>query len=497
MFIKDKRIKLLLEQYKPIYSLKYMLLLSSWDTETFMPSEGVTARGFSTGNIEGLIQKLFLEKDFAKALLDIDPEDKKLTVTEAMIVNRLRHKYDKYTKLPSEFVNRFAALTSTASTVWAKAKSENDFEMFKPYLEKIFTYSREAAGYLGYKENPYEALIEDYEPEMTMNDYDSYFTELQKTLSHFDISGISKIKELSDEFSIEALKGIVADILSEFRADKTFIRIDESSHPFTNAIALNDIRITTNYNKSSPFSAIYSTVHEYGHGLFGHQISPELEYTPIFDDISYGLHESQSRLWENLIGRNMGFVKWLTPKINLLGGDYKHLTASEVYDQVNRVAPSLVRIEADELTYHYHILIRYEVEKDLLNCRVKVSDAVELWNGLYEKYLHIRPKKLSEGILQDIHWSIGAVGYFPSYSFGTILSSIIYEKMKEKLGSATDNVFKPGNISKIQNWLKENIHQYGGTYSYKDVSQKFTGKAISIEPWASYMANKFSKIYRP
>lgn len=486
--IKDKRIKSLLEKYKTIYSLKYLLLLSNWDIETYMPKKAIYARGIVSGKIEALIQELSLQPEFVselKGLYEYTREkDIDLSDEEKAIIRTLWHTHTKYTKLPRTFVEEYTNLVSTSSTVWAKAKNKNDYEIFKPSLKKIIDMTLEYCNYIGFKNHPYEALITDYEPGMTMDDYESYFVDLKNVLSQFNIHKLNQVKKLPDSYSVIESKKLISEILKFFKSDEVSFRLDESEHPFTNSIGTNDVRLTTNYTSPSPFSEIYSTIHEFGHGLFGLQTSEELEFTPLFYDISYGLHESQSRYWENVVGRGKDFIHWLKPKLSKLNEVYKSFSEDDIYDIVNKVQPSLIRIEADELTYHYHILIRFEVEKALLEKKITVDEAPEFWNSKYMEYLGIRPGNFSEGILQDIHWSIGALGYFPSYSFGTVLAAAIGEKNKPMMSE----------IDKTQKWLKENIHKYGGTYTYPEVSLRLTGKRINLAPWENYMKEKFNNL---
>jgi carboxypeptidase Taq len=274
------------------------------------------------------------------------------------------------------------------------------------------------------------------------------------------------------------------------------MRLDESAHPFTNSNAINDIRITTNYHKDSPLSSIFSTIHEYGHGLFAYQTNTELEYTPQFADISYGIHESQSRFWENIIGRSKTFLNLLLPQIQKLGPGYESIDLETVYNAANNVTPSLIRVEADELTYHFHILIRYEVEKAILEGIISIDKAPEFWNSKYEEYLGVKSETFADGIMQDIHWSLGYIGYFPTYSMGTVLSAVVAEKIEADLGEIEKLITTSEGISKIQSWLKGNIHKDAGTYTYTEIMNRLTGKPLDFAPWEKYLTEKFSYLLK-
>jgi carboxypeptidase Taq len=496
MLITNPLILSVLEKYKNIYALKYLGVLANWDTETYMPSKGIEMRGQVMGKIEKLVQQLSLDPDFVRDIETLEIQQDQLNDYEKAVLRILSKANKKYRKLPAEFVEQFAELTAKSSTVWAEARKENDFKKFQPYLQDVFTKTKQMADYLGYESHPYEALIEDYEPGMSMNDFENYFTQLKAILSKFDLSKVKPVTKLPVDFDIEQLKKINNFILNYFNYDKNSMRLDESAHPFTNSNAINDIRITTNYHKDSPLSAIFSTIHEYGHGLFAYQTNPELEYTPQFADISYGIHESQSRFWENIIGRRKSFLKILLPEIQKLGPDYESIDLETVYAAANNVTPSLIRVEADELTYHFHILIRYEVEKAILDGKVSIEEASEFWNSKYEEYLGVKSENFADGIMQDIHWSLGYIGYFPTYSMGTVLSAVVAEKIEAELGNLDDLIGSAEGIQKIQNWLKENIHKDAGTYTYTELVKRFTGKPLDFAPWERYLTEKFSYLLK-
>jgi carboxypeptidase Taq len=496
MFITNLTLKSLLEKYKPVYALRYLSALTNWDSETYMPHKGIDARSKVLGITEQVIQQQILDPGLINDFKQLTTEYDKLNDIEKNVWQILNRSITKYQKLPSNFVDEYTALVSKSASIWAQARQDNDYPTFKPYLEKVFTYTKRMADYIGYENHPYEALVGDYEPGMTMKDFDQYFTQLKTILSKFDLSKVKDQADLNMPFDQDKLRDITLFILNYFSNDPDSLRLDESAHPFTNSVAINDVRITTNYHKASPLSAIYSTIHEFGHGLFARQTSPELEFTPLFTDISYGIHESQSRFWENIVGRRAEFLKILLPEIHKLGPEYQELTTDKVYNAANEVTPGLIRIEADELTYHYHILIRYEVEKALLDGKINFDQAPDYWDSLYEQYLGIKADKIANGIMQDIHWSLGYIGYFPTYSLGTILAAAIAQKLEQDLGNLADLIITKEGILTIQNWLKVNIHQYGGGYTYTQIFTKLNGKGLDLKPWEEYISNKFSYLLK-
>lgn len=490
----------LLSKYELIWSLGYLSNLAGWELETYMPEAGAVDRGLALAKVKGQIQQLFLEKEFV-ALIKQAQKENNLNDYEKAVVRLLVRELDQFEKLPVEFVEYCQKLISEAQVAWRNAKDKNDFTIFAPYLENVVDMNIKQAEYLGYKEHSYDALLNLFEEGQTTKDVDSHFSSikpiLKKVLAYIQSSKKYKdIHPISREpYALNDMAKINNKVLDFFNVDLKRLRLDVSSHPFTSSFSTNDVRITTRYNSTDFGRSFTSTTHEYGHALYDLNCDPELNHTPIYGGTSLGIHESQSRFWENIVGRSESFIDKFHKIFQTLGSTYSKYSARDFYEYFNTVTPSLIRVEADEVTYHYHILIRFEIEKALLSKDLKVVDIVEAWNSKYKKYLGVDVPDNANGVLQDIHWSMGAMGYFPTYSIGTVLSSQWAHFLENELGNLDKNVNTTEGILKIQKWLKNNIHQFGSTYDFKSIIEKTTGEAFSTKYWEEYLENKYKDLY--
>jgi len=494
--IKHRKIKNLIKKYENIWALSYFLNLANWDTETYMPEQGTIVRGEACARLNLLIQKEVLNPEFIKLVKETSAEQD-LTASERGIIRILTKQIDTYQKLPKEFLEAYTTLITSSSLIWAKAKRANDFSIFSDVLERIFTLSRQKAEYLGYKDHPYDALLDEYEQDITVKDLDKFFTEIKNFLTENFSEEIAKNKGklatfTQEAYDQEAMARLNLKVLQYFGANPQNLRLDKSSHPFTATISTKDVRITTRYPQTGFTGSLLSTVHEFGHALYTLQHAALIEKTPLFTINSLGLHESQSRFWENHVGKSAGFIKTFYTDFLSLGKNFKKYSWQDFYQNFNFISPSLIRTEADEVTYNYHILIRYEVEKALLSGTIKVKDLVEFWNDKYQKYLGIIPKNLSEGVLQDIHWSCGLIGYFPSYALGTVLSATWQKQLVLDLQTDLNSLINSQTgINKIKAWQKEKIHQYGYTYTLEELVKKVTAKNFSTIDWQGYLQKKY------
>lgn len=486
---KNKTILQILDKYKDVWALSYASSVIGWDLETYMPSKGIAARGEALGRVSTVSQRLFLDREFV-SLIEKSKKLKGLTDEESGVVRVLSRSLKFYKSLPASFLEEFARVTSTSTVVWRQAKKTDNFKMFEPHLKKVFDLNRKMAEYLGYKDSPYDALLNEYEEGLTVKEVESFFGqtknplmellgEIIKSPNYFKQHKLEKA--LYDE---EKLKAINDKILKLFWADNSRLRLDISAHPFTTSFSNCDTRITTSYHGKDFARSLLATVHEFGHALYDLQSSDLLEETPIGGGRSLVIHESQSRFWENFIGRSDVFIKKFLPDMrNAVGID---LRETDVYAYFNKVRPGLIRTEADEITYHFHIMLRFEIEKGIIEEKLKVKDIKEAWDEKMETYLGITPKKDSEGVLQDIHWSQGTVGYFPTYSFGTFLSA----QWRKEL----ENEIKTMDIEKIKKWLEKHVHKYGSTYTLSDILKK---NDMRFDPMINirYLEDKYEKIY--
>ena len=487
---KNPTILKILDYYKNLWSLSYVSGVTHWDLETYMPKLGAGARGEALGRLSVIRQKMFLDREFVN-LIHKSESIKSLNDQERAVVRILLHDLKFYDKLPPKFLKEFEILTNTATVIWREAKEKNNYKMFEKPLAKIFEMNMQMADHLGYKYSPYDALLDLFEEGLKVSTVESFFktikgplkkllTKIVKSKKYIKVHRLEKTK-----YDTAKMKVLNEKVLNYFWSDMDRFRLDISSHPFTTSFGKDDTRITTWYHDTDFSRSLMATIHEFGHALYSLQSSDGLEMTPVAGGSSLVIHESQSRFWENFIGRSPEFINTFLNDFREVVKDPK-LTADEVYLYFNKVSPGFFRVEADEVTYHFHIMIRYEIEKEIIEGKLKINDIRETWNTKMEDYLGIVPKKDSEGVLQDIHWSGGAVGYFPTYSLGTFLGAQWEDKVNKDL--------KGGEYEKIKLWLERHIHQYGSTYTLKDLLKK---NKLNYDPMVNlnYLKKKYKNIY--
>jgi carboxypeptidase Taq len=488
---KNKIIREINDYYKNLWALSYASAVVGWDLETYMPPLSAPSRGEAMGRISVIKQKMFLDSSFVK-LIHSAENIEHLTDEERGIVRVLQHAIKFYTRIPSDFLEKFEKVTSKATMDWREAKSKDNFKIFEGSLTKIFDMNKEMAEYLGYKDSPYDALLDQYEEGLTSNSVNQFFNEVNKPLREL----LNKIvnspkyfkshpletakydKEKMRELNNKVLKLLWKDYGQNFR-------LDVSTHPFTTSFSKNDTRITTWYHDADFGRSILAVIHEFGHALYDLQCSQGLEMTPIAGGSSLVIHESQSRFWENFVGRSESFIENFLPDMEKAVDC--SLSTESVYMYFNKVRPGLLRVEADEVTYHFHIMLRYEIEKGIIEGKLKVKDLPEIWNAKMKEYLGITPKRASDGALQDIHWSMGSVGYFPTYSLGTFLGAQWEDRIE-------NSELIINNYKQVEKWLGEHIHQYGSTYTLEDLLKK---NKMVYDPKVNlkYLEAKYSKIY--
>lgn len=488
---KNSTIIKILDYYKNIWSLSYVSGISHWDLETYMPKRGAYIRGEALARISTLSQKLFLDKDFSNLIYSSD-KLKNLNDYEKGVLRVLKRSLDFYKKVPSDFLEEFERTTNKAAIVWREAKEKDDYKVFEPYLIKIFQLNRKLAEYLTYKDSPYDALLDQYEEGLTANSVFSFFDDVKKPLRNIllDITSSKKYKTNhfleNVKYDQSKMKKLNEKILDDLWGDSQRLRLDVSSHPFTIGLSVNDTRITTWYHKKDFARSLFATIHEFGHALYDLQSDSDLEMTPIFGGSSLVLHESQSRFWENFVGRSKEFIRMYKKDFETVVG--KDLDLDDLYFYFNKVNPSPLRVEADEVTYHFHIMLRSEIERDVIEGKIKTKDLKEIWNSKTKEYLGLTPKKDSQGILQDIHWSGGSVGYFPTYSMGTFLGAVWESKLIESKIKETD-------FKNIKKYLKDNLHNFSSTYTLSEVLNK---NSMKLDPKVNleYLSKKYSQIYK-
>lgn len=501
----QKTFEKLLETSKNIAHYSSMFTMLHWDQETYMPPGGIEARSHQLALLSGHIHK---EKTGAKyrALLQKLIElktgkfrHKALNEVQKISLREWRRDFLRDTKLPLAFVKTFSQVTSEATNVWAKAKQNNSFAEFAPYLKKIVDLVRQKAKILGYKKHPYDPLIDSYEPQMTTEKLDELFSGLKKSLQML-LKKIKAGKAPQDSFLYETISHDKQShfgqyLIDALKIDRTHFRMDESAHPFSLGVHPSDVRITTRILKDSFMSNILAILHECGHAFYELGLPAEYFGSPLCEAASLGIHESQSRWWETRIGRSRPFWEHFFPELQKAFPEcLKHVSFDKFYHGIHVVEPSFIRIEADEVTYGLHIIMRYELEKDLLSGKLEVEDVPEAWKEKSQNLLGITPHTDAEGCLQDIHWSMGGLGYFPTYTLGNIYASQFFEKFEKDLPDWEARV-RQGDTVFIRDWLKLHIHRYGRSYPPEELAEKVTGKKLSEKPYVNYLNNKYGKIY--
>ena len=482
----------LLSAYKPIWALNHASAIFEWDSETYMPLEGAKSRGFAQAEIALMKQERMknLENSIVKVQKLAELGDR-----EKGVLRVLGRELEYFQKVPPRLIEELEKVTAEATVVWRAARKKSDFSIFKPFLEKIVTLKQTEADKLGYVDHPYNALLNLFEEDLTTDDVDRMFSGLipelkkilEKVVSDSIFPSTHPLEEI--EYDEEGMKKVNLEVLRFLEMPEETFRMDVSTHPFTVGMSLEDVRITTRYEGKSFRESMYSVIHECGHALYDLQIDRSLEYTPLAGGTSLGVHESQSRFWENIVGRSRDFTQLIYP---MLRSHLRFLSAydeGQVYRYFNMVRPNSIRVAADELTYNFHILLRYEIEKKLVTGDVLVQDVPSLWNEMMEKYLGIKPKSASEGVLQDVHWSGGMIGYFPTYSLGNVLSGMLLERMLEDID--LESTVRDGKLNVVKNWLREHVHKWGATYSPKELQEKLFRDKYVPKPLVRYLERKY------
>jgi carboxypeptidase Taq len=490
------------ERLSEIHYLGSAAAVLDWDQQTYMPPGGLHARAEQKAVLSKLSHNMFVDPEIGALLdkaereaADLDPDDE-----DASLLRVTRRDYEKATRLPESLVTELSRTTSHAQEEWAKARAADDFDHFAPWLQKIVDLERRVAEALGYEDRLYDALLDQYEPGVTSKQLDAVFSTLKEEtvpLAHAIFERVDQVDSsvLTRDYDPEKQREFAEAVLKDCGFDFDRGRQDRSVHPFCTHFSRGDVRLTTRYDRNFLPMALFGSLHEMGHGLYEQGTSPSLDGTALANGASLGVHESQSRLWENLVGRSRGFWSHYFPKlVGTFPTQLKGIDEEDFYRAINRVAPSLIRVEADEVTYNLHIILRYEMENALLEDRLAVKDAPDAWNAKMEEMLGLTPPNNREGILQDVHWSIGIMGYFPTYTLGNVLSAQLWEKALEEVECIPTDV-KQAHFEPLLAWLRENIHQHGRKSLPQELIRRATGKPLETAPYVRYLKAKFGDIY--
>ena len=479
-------------------AIKTAMTLFEWDNETLAPKEA----GELTSQVIGVLSGEYFEAvtcDGMKKLLKECREQGGLTEAEAANVRELSEELEQTICIPQEEYQEFARLTARATSVWARAKKDQDFEAFAPTLEKVIGFQKKFADYRAKDgKKTYDIMLDDYEKGFSMENLDEFFGLLKKELVPFLKKVMEEGKKIEDGFLKGDYPEEKQEELARFLAGYVGFDFDRgvmavSAHPFTTNLHNKDVRITTHYTDSVD-SSLFSVIHEAGHGIYELGIRDDLTLTPAGQGASMGMHESQSRFFENIIGRNRAFWVPIYKKVQeMFPRQLGQVDLDRFVEAINKVTPGLIRTEADELSYSLHVLIRYEIEKMLIEEDLDVKKLPDIWAEKYEEYLGIRPENPAEGVLQDIHWSQGSFGYFPSYALGSAFGAQLYYHMKKTMDF--EGLLADGGIDAIREYLKENIHQYGKLKTSRQILKDVTGEDFNPEYYVRYLKEKYTRIY--
>jgi carboxypeptidase Taq len=498
----------LLERSKRLTILGTTAGLAGWDMQTYMPAKGIGLRSEQLSLMSILYHQTLTDPKVAKLLDKIEgsKEYSDMDQEQKRNVHLMRKAYDETSKIPEALVAKMSKQETVTFDAWRKAKAAKDYQTYAPELSKMIALKKEAAEILmdvkGMK-NSYDALLDAFEPGVTSEKIDKVFSGMRKALvkivKKVESSGVRPDDSfLSRTVPIEAQRKISAEMMRFIsfvtEGQEAGGRLDEAEHPFTTGY-YHDVRITTHYYPNRFSSSIYSVLHEGGHAMYEQGIPQEWMYQPIGTPCSYGIHESQSRYVENMIGRSPEFLSYMLPRLKKMTGKaLAGINTDDFVSAVNVFEPSKIRIEADEATYGLHIIVRFEMEKDIMSGKLSVDELPQAWNERYDKYLGMEIENDSEGVMQDVHWSSGSLGYFPSYALGNIYGGMFLDKMEKDLPTWRDDI-KAGNYLPVRQWSAENIHAKGCLYDPADLVKNVTGKDLDIAPFIRYLERKCKYVY--
>ena len=488
-------------EFREIATLGTCEAILSWDEVTYMPQGGADHRANQKALLAGIFHKKATSPAIGQWLSELESSElAKNGNPQAANVREIRRQYDKMVKLPESLVTEFTRVTSLAHPIWVEARKNNDFKSFLPSLEKIIDLCRQKAEAIGYKEEPYDALMDDYEPNTTSKQVEKVFTALRADLVPV-LDSITRGTRKSPVEIVERKYPTAAQqAFSELAARAIGYnfksgRLDVTTHPFCTHIGPGDVRITTRYNENRFNDAFFGVLHEAGHGIYEQNLRTDEFGLPTGEACSLGIHESQSRMWENFVGRSKPFWEHFFPEARKAFPEALGKVAlDDFYFAVNDVRPSFIRVEADEVTYNLHIMLRFEMELALIRGDLAAKDAPAAWNEKFKHYFGLDVKKDADGCLQDVHWSAGLFGYFPTYALGNLYAAQFFAQADKDLGGLHAQ-FAKGSFEPLRKWLTEKIHVHGRRYPAPELVQSVTGKPLSAEPLIAYLKGKFYPLY--
>ncbi len=490
----------LLERLKDIDLVNQIGGLLGWDQEVLMPPKAAKLRAEQLSWVSKTGHEKLTHPRIGE-LLNILEREENLNEIQKGNIRLTRDSYNKATKLPTEFVAEMAKHKSKSQISWTEARAKNDFSLFRDDLVKMVEMSRKKADYLGFQEVRYDALLDLYESGLTVSKVDPLFAELRNNVAPLvkKVVENGKMPEMSwvhgNKWDKEGQEKLSQSISESIGFDFNAGRRDASTHPFCGGPNPDDVRWTTRYDESDPFGSLYGSMHETGHGLYEQGRPRDLDFQPAGSANGLGIHESQSRLWENQVGRSKEFCEWALPLWKkYFPEQMENVSSEDLWRSVNFVEPSLIRVEADEATYNLHIMIRYEIEKKLIAGEIEVDDLPDVWDDMYEEYLGIRAPNRTLGVLQDIHWSFGAFGYFPTYTLGNLYSAQLLTAARKNLPNHDEDM-RAGNFTPLLQWMRENVHVRGSIVTPAELIEEATGHPPSPDDFVEYLREKVERLY--
>lgn len=486
-----------IEKVRELYYLRSAAGLLSWDQETMMPPKGAPVRAKQLATLSSLRHDRLTSPEFGELLEELEAENR--LGDEGIIIREMARDYRRAVKMPTRLVQELAETTSLAYDVWTRARKESDFRSFVPWLEKVFELKKQEARCLGFDKNLYDAHLDDYEPGLTAEFTETLFTRLRDTLTPL----VDRVGEAPDRpaangwlrahYPAALQEQFGREIIGAMGLDWEAGRLDVSPHPFCGGAGPSDVRLTTRYNENDFLVSLFSIIHEAGHALYEQGLEFRHFGTPLCDTASLGIHESQSRLWENQVARSADFWEYWFPRfLQIFPEQASSLKIQDFYPAINRVRRSLIRVDADELTYNLHIILRFELEQDIFRDHLAVRDLEEAWNAKIKQYLHIVPPDAAHGVLQDVHWSSGLIGYFPTYVLGNIHAAQFFRKACSDVPDLRENI-RHGRLLPLREWLREKVHRHGRRYPPAELVTQVTGEPPNVDYFVQYLHQKFDR----
>ena len=472
-----------------------------WDQETYMPKGGIIDRANQMATLSKISHEKFTAEKVGELIVGTEKEVKSEDNDSgnSRLIKVLHRDYQKSIKVPAKLVQEMSKASSVGQQAWSEARAKSDFSVFEPYLKKIIDLRREYAQIFAPYDHIYDPLLDDFEPGLKTADVKDIFNKLRPKQVEL-IKKISEKKEIDNSFLFNKFDeqkqwDFGVDVITKFGYDWDRGRQDKSAHPFTTDFGIGDVRITTRIESEYLPAAMFGTMHEAGHAIYEQGISKSLARTPLGGGASLAIHESQSRMWENLVGRSLPFWECFYPKLQKIFKDQLgKIKFDDFYRGINKVKPSLIRVEADEATYNLHVMLRLEIEIGLMEGSIVVKDLPEIWNSRMEEYLGVVPKTDTEGVLQDIHWSMGAIGYFSTYALGNLVSAQLWECINRDISNLPEQI-KKGEFSELLGWLRKNVHKHGAKFEPQELVQRITGSRINPDAYIKYLNEKYDRIY--